>query len=338
MKNTIKREFLAEMKFAFVSLFLLLCSAMGVSAELENCVDLQKQANGGLRSGLYSIKSGGNTVYIYCYYGNGDGYVYLLPSISNNVNLNLAYLSNDHSLVKVIHKRRQNGKQYEATMQQIPAFNSLPVSVQFNKHDGYQGILNKAMGPYMFIGFVPLSHNVKGGVQGWKVNGQEFTFTNCDGNPNSYFSVLFNANKPGYTSYNGWKNPLMYAWYNLATQVPVSEELPDALFSPDYEIHHGGCGGYSIGTTEGDITGVAIGQRFVITCSVPDDVMNASKTLGGLKPGSIVIYSCNPGYKGSGDLVRMCTSTGGWSGVQPTCISEAVFGPGQLIGIWTAFK
>ena len=114
----------------------------------------------------------------------------------------------------------------------------------------------------MFIGFVPLSHNVKGGVQGWKVNGQEFTFTNCDGNPNSYFSVLFNANKPGYTSYNGWKNPLMYAWYNLATQVPVSEELPDALFSPDYEIHHGGCGGYSIGTTEGDITGVAIGQRF----------------------------------------------------------------------------
>ncbi|KAH3798789.1 hypothetical protein DPMN_152392 [Dreissena polymorpha] len=116
------------------------------------------------------------------------------------------------------------------------------------------------MGPYVFTGFVPLSVNPKHGTQGWKVNGNEVTFTNCDGKLNSYFAVLLNANKADYTLNNGWKNSLMYAWYELAT--PVSDLLPEAIFSPDYDIHHGGCGGYSIGKTETDVTGVTIGQRF----------------------------------------------------------------------------
>ncbi|KAH3887846.1 hypothetical protein DPMN_011868 [Dreissena polymorpha] len=286
--------------------------------QVQNCVTLQNNSNGKLKSGLYQINRGGRNFHIYCNYGNGDGYVYISPSISSDVDLNMTSLSDDSSLVKVIH-RRQNSKQYEATIQQINAFNTLPVSVQYNRHDGYQGVVNNAMGPYVFTGFVPLSHNVIHGVQGWKVNGKEFTFTNGDGNPNSYFAVLFNAIKSGYTSYKGWRNNLMHAWYDLATLVPVSDSLPESMFSTNYEIHHGGGGGYSIATTESDITGVAIGQRFIITCSEPDDVRNAKKMFCSVKPGSVVTYICNPGYANSGNLERMCTSTGGWSGLPPTC-------------------
>ena len=53
----------------------------------------------------------------------------------------------------------------------------------------------------------------------------------------------------------------------------------------------------------------------VITCSEPDGVRDATKTFDDVKPGSIVTYICNPGYTSSGDLVRTCSSTGGWSGV-----------------------
>ncbi|XP_052247700.1 uncharacterized protein LOC127855856 [Dreissena polymorpha] len=284
--------------------------------KVQNCVTLQNNANGKLKSGLYQINRGGRNFHIYCNYGDGDGYVYISTSIPSDVDLNLASLSDDRSHVKVIH-RRQNGRQYEAAIRQIDAFKTLPVSVQFNKHDGYNGVINTAMGPYVFTGFVPLSLNFKYGTQGWKVNGNEFKFTNCDGNPNSYFALLLNANKAGYTPNNGGKSSLMYAWYELAT--PVSELLPEAIFSPDYEIQHGGCGGYSIGKTETDVTGVTIGQRFIITCSEPDDVRDATKTFGGVEPGSVVTYLCNPGYTSSGDLMRTCTPTGGWSGVQPTC-------------------
>ncbi|XP_052234811.1 uncharacterized protein LOC127847153 [Dreissena polymorpha] len=170
--------------------------------QVQNCVTMQNNAAGKLNSGLYQINRGKMNFHIYCDYGNGDGYVYVSPSVPSDVDLNMASLSDDSSLVKVIH-RRHDGKQSEATIKQITAFNTLPVSVQFNKNDGYTGILNAAMGPYVFTGFIPLFHNVKGGVQGWKVNGKEFTFTNCDGNPNSYFAVLFNAIKATYTSYKG---------------------------------------------------------------------------------------------------------------------------------------
>ncbi|XP_052222534.1 CUB and sushi domain-containing protein 3-like [Dreissena polymorpha] len=104
--------------------------------QVQNCVTLQNNATGKLKSGLYQINRGGRNFHIYCNYGDGDGYVYISTSIPSDVDLNMASLSDDSSHVKVIH-RRQNGSQYEAKIQQIAAFNTLPVSVQFNKHDGY---------------------------------------------------------------------------------------------------------------------------------------------------------------------------------------------------------
>ncbi|KAH3798788.1 hypothetical protein DPMN_152391 [Dreissena polymorpha] len=78
-------------------------------------------------------------------------------------------------------------------------------------------------------------------------------------------------------------------------------------------------------TVDAGITIVLLTPRYicftiaVITCSEPDDVRDATKTFGGVQPGSVVTYRCNHGYTSSGDLMRTCTPTGGWSGVQPTC-------------------
>ncbi|KAH3807797.1 hypothetical protein DPMN_136145 [Dreissena polymorpha] len=95
-------------------------------------------------------------------------------------------------------------------------------------------------------------------------------------------------------SAQGWKNALVFAWYDLANPVPNSDSLPAAMFSPNYEIHHGGCVRYSMGTTEIDVTRDTIGQRFIITCSVPDYVRDATTTFNGVEPGTVATYIFNP--------------------------------------------
>ena len=35
--------------------------------------------------------------------------------------------------------------------------------------------------------------------------------------------------------------------------------------------------------------------------------------------GTLVTYSCNPGYTLNGDTIRICRSDGTWSGSEPTC-------------------
>ncbi|XP_052767928.1 uncharacterized protein LOC128208409, partial [Mya arenaria] len=287
----------------------------------ENCVTLQNAKNGQLQSGFQDITRNGETFKVYCEYKDGEGYVFIDPGKLPASSIDMLSLYDDSTHVRVVHLRnmdRGNNPQYEARMQQLPAFASLPVSVQLNANVGYKNILNQGMGPYLYMGFIPKSNNRIRDTQGWRVNGNDFTFINCDGNQNSYFAILYNKKK---TSYNGYRHPdrpIMFAWYDLATTVETP--LPQKLFTEEYEIHHGGCGGYSISLNKPDVKGVTAGFRFTVTCAQPVDVVYASKTVTGLIPGSTVVYSCSGGRSiVSGDGVRTCTPTGGWSGQLPTC-------------------
>lgn len=196
---------------------------------------------------------------IYCLYYSGYGYTFISPSTSGTIDMPSFHDDNSHVLIR--HKR-QDGNQYYATIEQLSSFSSTPVSIQFNAHTSYQGPQNSAMTPYVFVGFIPAAYTNQGDTQGWKVNGEEFTFSNCDGNPNSYFVALFNHGGSAYTSYVGGYNSLMFAWYDKASQVTSGEEIADDFFTESYEIHHGGCGGYSIAPNVADITGVAVGAKF----------------------------------------------------------------------------
>ncbi|KAH3812264.1 hypothetical protein DPMN_140690 [Dreissena polymorpha] len=224
----------------------------------DNCKTLQIQANGALKSGTYTIQnSAGQSYRIYCQFYDGYGYTFL--STSTNVNVDMSSLYDDKSHVIIRHKR-SNGIQYTSIMAQLGIFASNPVSVQYSGHSGYQGPQNTAMAPYIFVGFIPQSLTYKGALQGWKVNDEELTFENCDGNPNSYITFFFNPSGQGYTDYVGGHNTLLYQWYDGASAVAQSENLPDEFFANYHEVHQGGCGGYSRGSNVP--TGGAVGMKF----------------------------------------------------------------------------
>lgn len=222
-------------------------------------MDLQNDANGALSSGSYTVDHNGQSINVYCLYSSGYGYTFVSPSTSGTVDM--ASFQDDTSHVLVYHKR-SDGNQYGATIEQLSSFSGTPVSVQFNKHDSYQGPQNAAMTPYMFAGFIPQASTSTGDTQGWKVNGEEFTFTNCDGNPNSYIVALFNHGNQPYTSYSGGYNALMFAWYDKASVLSSGDKIADSYFTASYEIHHGGCGGYAIAPDVSGITGIALGVKF----------------------------------------------------------------------------
>lgn len=201
----------------------------------------------------------GQSFRIYCQFYNGYGYAFV--SGQTTVSVDYSALKDDGSQVVIRHKRG-NGAQYTATMQQLSSFSSVAVSVQWSSYSGYNAPQNSGMTPYVYVGFIPASYTYRGAIQGWKCNGQEYTFSNCDANPNSYVVFMFNHPGVGYTSYSGGKNTLMYPWYDTASQVSSSEYLPDEFLAPYHEVHHGGCGGYCRGSNVPDVVRATAGVKF----------------------------------------------------------------------------
>ncbi|KAH3814513.1 hypothetical protein DPMN_143015 [Dreissena polymorpha] len=282
----------------------------------KNCKTLQIQANGALKNGTFTVQNrAGQSYRIYCQLYNGYGYTFL--STSTNVSVNMSSLYDDQSHVIIRHKRL-DGVQYTSTMAQLGRYDTVPVSVQYTAYSGYQGPNNTNLAPYIFVGFIPQSMTSRGAVQGWKVNGEELNFTNCDGNPNSYIAFFFNPSGHGYTNNVGAKNKLIYQWYDGATAVAQSEYLPDEFFANYHEVHQGGCGGYSRGSNV-DTWG-AVGMKFMVECAVPAQVPGAQMTYQGTNIGHTSTYTCLYGYQHTyGDLNRTCNGSGAWSGSTPVC-------------------
>lgn len=225
-----------------------------------NCNELQQAENGALTSGTYSVtNNNGDNITVYCQYYRGYGYTF----VSNNTNadVNMTSLYDDTSHVIIRHKRA-NGYQYSAVLEQLSMYSLTPLLVQYNGHTGYQAQQNTNMTPYIYVGFIPESMTIKRANQGWTCNGREYTFQNCDANPNSYIVFFFNRAGAGYTSYAGYYRSLLYPWYDDALNVTSNEYLPDEFFTSFYEIHHGGCGGYATGNVVSDIVGANVGVKF----------------------------------------------------------------------------
>ena len=136
----------------------------------------------------------------------GYGYTYVDPS--TNVTINIADLFTDPSHV-LIRDMRSNGHQYVSQLEQITAYKRYNLSVQFNAHAGYALPLNAKMLPYLYVGFLPASVASHRTTQGYRVNGVDRTFRNCDANPNSYFAFLFNHNRVAATPYNPTNSQLV---------------------------------------------------------------------------------------------------------------------------------
>ncbi|XP_060553893.1 uncharacterized protein LOC132714967 [Ruditapes philippinarum] len=305
------------MGFVFV---LCLCLSVRVSAvtQLHSCADVYT-SDLTRTSGEYTISNRqGQTYHVYCEIHDGYGYTYVSPATS--VPVNIADLvkgsNNSHVLIRDL---RTNGKQYVAWLEQISRLASTPLSIQYNAHANYNGILNANMAPYIYVGFTPAAKIHMGEVHGYRVNGHDVTYTNCDGNPNSYFALLFNKNKNAVTNY-GSDSTLIHQWVDAANEVPPSENIPISYFS-EYETHFGGCGGFATTHVIPHVQGAALGIRYNVVCPNPPDIQNGSKRVSGnLFVGSTVTYTCDIGYKVlRGDSTRTCSKTGKWTGLTPFC-------------------
>lgn len=198
---------------------------------------------------------------VYCLIGVGGGYTFISPE--TYMDINIGQLSNDKSHV-IIRHRKLNGLQYESRIGQISRYGSRPLSVQYNTHMGYTGVVNHLMTPYIYVGLNPLKlegRSHKGDRQGYKSNGKDFTFTNCDGNPNGYFAFMFNHNNVS-PSNKGESPAISRKWIDTSTRV-TTDILPDRFMS-FFELHFGGCGAY-VGTNHiRDVTGAAVGIPYIL--------------------------------------------------------------------------
>lgn len=302
--------------FVFAFLLSLLILETSAQTHFHSCADIYK-SNILSQSNVYTIYNRQDQAFqVYCDFHKGYTYTYVSPAATVNININ--DLCNNYSQV-LVRDLRNNGEQYEAEIEQITAFKTVPLSVQYNSHTGYHEPQNPAMEPYIYLGIIPAAKMHQGQVEGYKLNGVDQLYTNCDGNTNSYFAFLFNQNHAAPSSYNPTYSVMQHNWVDNARQVPASKKLPDEFFS-FYEIHFGGCGAYGTPQHIPQAKGAALGLRYDINCSIPEDIQHGTKTLTGTTYGNTVTYSCNLGYtRQYGDMTRSCSETGRWTGISPSC-------------------
>ena len=225
----------------------------------DSCADLYK-SNVVSASAPYTIYNRNNQPFqVYCEFHQGYGYTFISPATTVPVDIDDLHTGSDHVLVRDL---RTDNKQYEAKLEEISRYNKKPLSIQYNAHAGYQGMQNAKMTPYVFIGLLPQAgiqhlHN----VEGYRLNGHDLTFTNCDGNPNSYFAFLFNQNNVAPVNYHTSDTSLLHQWVDKATPLPSTSYMPNSFYS-FFEVHLGGCGAY--GTTQqfSHVKGAAVGIRY----------------------------------------------------------------------------
>ena len=139
---------------------------------------------------------------------------------------------------------KSTGEQREVTVENLSSYKSRStLSFNYNSHPNYQGPRpsNNELHPYLFLGFLPVELVKNKNIQGYRAAGKDFTFKNCDANPNSYLTFYFNPrNKnPGNA---GSSNKFMTEWirYSILLEYP---QYMDRSFYMDWEMHMGGCGG-----------------------------------------------------------------------------------------------
>lgn len=197
---------------------------------------------------------------MYCDFHKGYGYTYISPSTNVTVNIDDLYTDSSHVLIRDL---RKDGGQYEAKIEQITAFHAKPLSIQYNQHTGYAAPQNAKMSPMVYIGFLPIAESHRGQTEGYKLNGKDQTYVNCDGNPNNYFAFLFNHNNISPSPYYPTNSAMQHNWVDRAHQVAQDKKIPNNFFS-FFELHFGGCGAYGTPQHIHQVSGAAVGLRYGI--------------------------------------------------------------------------
>ena len=170
---------------------------------------------------------------------NGGGYTFLPWSSLSASSTLLSSIYNDKTqvLFRLISRSNSAYQPYILTTQ-LSMYSGIPISIFENSSPGFNSPVNIGLGNHIYIGFLSVAQIYPGIVQGFTANGQNIAFVNCDGNPNSYFSLFANLN-PTSTSGYSVGNGLFDPWINSAISHPYGTYMPSSYFYFT-EMHQGG--------------------------------------------------------------------------------------------------
>lgn len=190
-------------------------------------------------SGEYIIYQREYAVKVYCSFEGDYGFTFISrKSAEAIIDVNSLYSTNDFAKIRVL---KHTGEQREVLVENLLSFQNLSkLSFAMNSHDKYKG--PSQLHPYLFLGFLPINLAENRNSQGYRAKDMDFTFVNCDGNPNSYISFFFNPKHASPGSL-GSANDFMTHWITSSIAIDYPRYM-DSSFYMDWEMHMGGCGGF----------------------------------------------------------------------------------------------
>ncbi|KAK3085536.1 hypothetical protein FSP39_004850, partial [Pinctada imbricata] len=224
----------------------------------DSCKDIYLSGN--TINGTYQIYNRKNQGFsVYCEFHNNYGYTFISKKANVEININDLYTTREHVKIRI---EKNDRTQAETIVENLARYKTqYPLGLFYNRNNGYATPINHAvLGPYLYLGFLPISAANHVQPQGYRAGGRDFPFNNCDHNPNSYIAFYFNPNSHKENQYSD-NEPLMHQWINVARNIPTSSYMSDDYYFM-YEMHMGGCGGYAFAHHYDNLLGASLGLRF----------------------------------------------------------------------------
>ena len=205
-------------------------------------------------SGAYKIHALPNVepIEVYCEMAiRGGGFTFLPRSLTRRQDAQqiVDALFKDKKNVLLKLQKKVDRSEFYTLIQPHPAYRLTDFGVLVNNFTGYTEPQNHFMKDYIFFGIIPKSASQNNNYQGFKSNGQNVEFKNCDSNPNSLFAFLPNHGLQAPSSYHP---DLRFEDSGVAVDwrskgIPITH--PDRMMPNEFffltELHFGGCGCYT---------------------------------------------------------------------------------------------
>ena len=212
-------------------------------------------------NGTYVFETyGGVSIVAKCEFGTGHILTFFTrASLAVMTTEDLARHYNNASQF-ILRCKYTDNSQKDSIMEQTSTYYTHNLRFILNNNSAEQ-FPNTNLGVYLYIEFAPVSFVTTGMINGFKANGIDYAFINCDSNPASFMVLYPNlANLvpavEGFLFVNYDRN-----WETNSHLVKITERLTDDFFMM-VEVAFGGCGCRTVSTLWTDIVGLNAGFKY----------------------------------------------------------------------------